>query len=92
MSAPGSIAVKAAPSVSKPVVTGVHRVGKTLRAHVTVTPGFTVRYQWYRNGHAVAGATGSTYRVKGADRGKKVSVAATASGVSQTSRAVRIKK
>lgn len=29
-------------------------------------------FQWYRNGAPIGGATGSSYRVTGADRGKKV--------------------
>ena len=33
-----------------------------------------VRYQWMRNGKAIKGAKGATYRVRAKDRGKKISV------------------
>lgn len=32
----------------------------------------TVRYQWYRSGVAIKGATGKTYRLTGADAGKTI--------------------
>ena len=34
-------------------------------------------YQWYLGGHAVAGATGSTYKVPASAKGKSVSVKVT---------------
>ena len=36
------------------------------------------RLQWYADGHAIAGATGTLYVVRGADLGKRLSVKVTA--------------
>lgn len=52
-----------------PTVTGTKRVGYMLTANPgTWTAGTTLRYQWYRSGAAIAGATGKTYRLVTADR------------------------
>ncbi|WP_243075549.1 sugar-binding protein [Microbacterium sp. SS28] len=64
----------------RPKVTGTGQVGNTL----TVDSGtwdrsdVTFAYQWRRNGDAIPGATGTTYRVVEADRGKVLTVAVTA--------------
>ncbi|MGI3780223.1 MAG: fibronectin type III domain-containing protein [Janthinobacterium lividum] len=64
---------------------GTRKVGKTM--NVTATPWLAGTYpttkakmtfQWRRNGTAIKGATKSTYKLAGADRGKKLSVTATA--------------
>ena len=64
---------------------GTRKVGKTM--DVTATPWLagtypttraTMSYQWKRNGAAIKGATGRTYKLVSADRGKKLSVTATA--------------
>jgi hypothetical protein len=61
---------------SDPTVRGTSKVGKLL----TVAPGYTgvwnhnYEYQWLRNGKAIKGATKSTYKLKAADAGKKISV------------------
>ncbi|MGI3780439.1 MAG: hypothetical protein ACRYG2_06635, partial [Janthinobacterium lividum] len=64
---------------------GTRKVGKTM--NVTATPWLagtypttraSMSYQWKRNGKAVKGATGRTYKLAKADRGKKLSVTATA--------------
>lgn len=66
--------------VSPPVVTGRARVGKTLRAG----PGewspdpASFGYQWLRAGTEIANATGDSYRLRRADRGKRISVRVTA--------------
>ncbi|MCR6713228.1 MAG: endo-1,4-beta-xylanase [Demequina sp.] len=58
---------------------GPTKVGGTLK----VTPGAsrpvaTVKtYQWYANGKAISGATSSTYKVKTADKGKRITVKVT---------------
>lgn len=52
-----------------PTVTGTKRVGYVLTANPgTWTAGTTLRYQWYRSGIPIAGATGKTYRLVAADR------------------------
>jgi hypothetical protein len=66
-------------NTKKPNLTGQAKVGKTL----TVSPGTwspsptSTTYQWLRNGKPISGATSATYKLKGKDEGKKVSVAVT---------------
>lgn len=96
-SASRTVTVRGNLALSKPVIAGTRKVGRTLHVDVTATPGATVRYQWLRNGHAVTRATGATYKVKRTDRGKKLSVTVTASArgltaITRTSKAVRIKR
>lgn len=64
---------------------GTRKVGKTM--NVTATPWLagtypttraSMSYQWKRNGSAIKGATKRTYKLGSADRGKKLSVTATA--------------
>lgn len=43
------------------------------------TSGTTFRYQWYRDGGAIPGATGKTYTLKVADKDKPISVTVTGS-------------
>gem|GEM_PF-154844 len=73
-----------------PTITGGAYLGGTLKANVgtwSPTPdAFT--YQWHRNGTAIAGATGSTYKLVNADSAKNITVTVTAtkSGYAATSR------
>lgn len=59
-----------------PTITGTRKVGYTL----TAVPGtwgpapVTLRYQWYRSGAAITGATAKTYLLSGLDAGKQISV------------------
>ncbi|HEY0239432.1 MAG TPA: fibronectin type III domain-containing protein [Friedmanniella sp.] len=64
---------------------GVRKVGNTM--NVTATPWLagtypttraTMSFQWKRNGSAIKGATKRTYKLGSADRGKNLSVTATA--------------
>jgi hypothetical protein len=64
---------------------GTRKVGKTM--NVTATPWLagtypttraSMSYQWKRNGSAIKGATKRTYKLSKADKGKKLSVTATA--------------
>lgn len=61
------------PSVA---ITGTPRYYRTLTASVTGswTSGTSVRYQWLRNGTAIAGATASTYRVTADDADQLLTV------------------
>lgn len=53
-----------------PTITGTTRVGKVLTAnHSAWTAGTTMKYQWYRSGIAIPGATLKTYRLGLKDRG-----------------------
>lgn len=68
-------------SVGTPTVSGTATVGRTLtavRGTWSPTPS-TFRYQWLRDGTAIAGATASTYVATVADVDKAVSVRVTAS-------------
>jgi serine protease len=59
-----------------PKIGGTPEVGKTLTAAVggwnPAPASFT--FQWFRSGQKIAGATGRTYRLTGADAGKRISV------------------
>lgn len=64
-----------------PSISGTYKVGKTLKAaRGAWSPApAEVRYQWLRNGAAIAKATGSKYVLKKSDKGKKISVRVTLS-------------
>jgi ELWxxDGT repeat protein len=70
-----------------PKISGTAGVGKVF----TAVPGtwapakVTLRYQWLRNGKAIAGATKSRYTIVAADRGKRLSVKVTGSKAGYTS-------
>jgi hypothetical protein len=56
-------------------VSGTPTVARTLTAHPPVsTPRAAVTYRWLRGGEAIRGATGRTYAVRSADKGRRVSV------------------
>ncbi len=63
-------------ATKKPKLSGKLRVGRKL----TVTAGAwspgasTIKFQWKRNGVVIKGATGRSYKLKSADRGKKITV------------------
>ena len=64
---------------SEGVVTldGEAKIGGTLKAVVADSDGVqtsTVKYQWFADGDAIPGATGATYTLTAADRGKHISV------------------
>ncbi|GAB3868205.1 hypothetical protein GCM10028801_43800 [Nocardioides maradonensis] len=73
-----------------PVVSGIARPGRTLRASTggwSPTPA-SYSYRWYRNGVLVAGRTGATYAVGRADVGKRIKVRVTARRSGCTPRSV----
>jgi hypothetical protein len=81
-----------------PVVEGKAKIGKKLRAVVGEwgTQGLKYSYQWYRNGKKIKGATKAKYKVKKADKGKKLTVKVTGQSAiylakSKTSAAVRVR-
>jgi hypothetical protein len=58
--------------------TSTPRVGAAVRATVSGwTPAMTYRYQWRRDGAAIAGATGASYTPTAGDRGHRLTVAVT---------------
>ena len=77
-------------SVKKPTISGVAQVGRTLTAKVGTGSPAGIRYsvQWYRDGKAIRGATKTTYTLKAADRGSRVTVKITGSKAGYTARSV----
>jgi len=58
-----------------PTITGTLRSGSTLTAHRgTWSPAPSYRYQWYRSGVAIPGATSYRYKLTTNDKGKKINV------------------
>jgi hypothetical protein len=58
-----------------PTISGRAKVRRWLTASVGVwMSGTTLTQQWLRNGRNITGATGTTYKLKSADRGKRISV------------------
>ncbi|WGT46353.1 Ltp family lipoprotein [Tessaracoccus lacteus] len=75
-------------SVSTPKVSGVAKVGATLRASTgSWTSGTTFTYKWLRNGKTIPGATKSTYKPTSADKGRTIQVKVTGKKSGYTTRA-----
>jgi hypothetical protein len=56
-------------------VSGIVKVGHTLTANPgTWTSGTTLRYQWYRAGTPITGATAKTHKLQARDRGTTIRV------------------
>jgi hypothetical protein len=69
-----------------PKISGTAKVGNTLKA--TGAPsGWTAKYQWLRDGKAIAKATKVSYKVTAADPGHKLSVKVTVSKSGSTTTA-----
>lgn len=63
---------------STPIITGASQVGQALTADpVSKGTGITHAFQWEADGRAIDGATGATYRLTAAERGKRVTVTVT---------------
>jgi alpha-L-rhamnosidase len=78
-SAPVTIGAGTLLPTALPKITGRAKVGSTLTSSAGAWPaGAAVSYQWNRDGKAIAGATGSAYRLIGKDAKAKVSVTVTA--------------
>lgn len=84
-----SIAAGALTSVT-PKISGAAVVGTMLKSSMgSWKPGGTaLKYQWKRNGTAIAKATGSSYKLTTADVGKKITLSVTGSLAGYTSRTV----
>ncbi|MEJ7787838.1 MAG: hypothetical protein WKF96_23800, partial [Solirubrobacteraceae bacterium] len=59
---------------------GRARAGRRLKARSDVRDQQRLRYSWRRNGRPIGGATRSTYRLRRADRGSRISCRLTAVG------------
>lgn len=63
-----------------PKISGTAKVGYTLKATVSAwSPTASFKYQWYRDGVAISGATGTTRKLSSYDAGKKITVKVTGS-------------
>ena len=72
------VLVMGATAKTAPTISGTAKVGKTLTAKAgTFSMAGKVSYQWLRNGAAISGATASTYTLRSADQGKRISVRTT---------------
>ena len=82
-----SAIVKGTLTAPTPTISGTKRSGYTL----TANPGtwgpatVTLKYQWYRSGVAISGATAKTYRLVSADRYDTIKVRVTGSKTGYTS-------
>lgn len=74
----------------KVTIAGTAKVGKTLRAKPGAwkPKGVRISYTWQRNGTTIKGATKSTYKLKQADRSKRIRVKVTARKTGYTTRSV----
>jgi hypothetical protein len=80
-----------------PTVRGTAAIGSRLTAHAGAWApgGVALAYRWLRNGAPISGATGSSYVVRSADAGARISVRVTGtklaySRATRTSAAVRV--
>lgn len=68
-----------------PTISGTLATGNTLTANPgTWTSGTTLKYQWYRSGTAISGATGKTYVLAAVDAGDVMKVRVTGSKTGYT--------
>jgi hypothetical protein len=72
------VVAKGTLKTSTPTISGTKKVGYRLTANPrTWTAGTKFKYQWYRSGKAIKGATGSTYKLVSADRYDSIKVRVT---------------
>ena len=96
VSSTGNTVSSSTMSSSAPKITGVAKVGSTLKVAVQrATPKALISYQWLQDGKLIKGATGSTFKVPSTLKGKKVSVRVTQSetgylSITQTTAAIKI--
>ena len=77
--------------LAKPTISGTAKVGQTLtatHATFTATPDEPPTGQWLANGKAIAGATGTTYKVTTAEVGKQITYSETAKRGTETAVAI----
>lgn len=68
-----------------PTISGTLRTGNTLTANPgTWTTGTTLKYQWYRSGAAISGATAKTYTLAAIDAADTIKVRVTGSKTGYT--------
>jgi hypothetical protein len=65
---------------ASPKITGTAKVGKKLKVKAGAwNPKPKLTYRWYANGKAIKGATKASYKLKKAQKGKRITVKVTAS-------------
>lgn len=87
-SAARTIAIGLLVATKSPVVTGTHRYGNTVKVTQSWPAGTTLRYQWYRNGAAIRGATGYALYLNTGYIGTRVNVKVRASKPGYVTRSV----
>jgi len=80
----GSKSTKTVPlasmSAATPKISGSAKIGQTLTVSTgTWTAGVSFRYQWYRSGKTISGATNGSYLLQATDKGKTITVKVTGS-------------
>jgi hypothetical protein len=76
-------------SAPKPTISGTPKVGRKLTAIVGKwTADTTLKYQWYRNGSGIKGATAKSYTATASDRGTALTVRVTGSKTGYATKAV----
>ena len=79
-SAPTATVRRAFVSTKAPKITGTAKAGSTLTATTSAwSPAAAFKYQWYRDGVAISGATSATRKLSGADATHKITVKVTGS-------------
>lgn len=71
--------VQAFTVTKQPAISGKAKVGKSLSVSApgVAQPGAAYSYRWLANGAAIPGATGTTLKLKGKQKGKKITVQVT---------------
>ncbi|MEE9963827.1 MAG: S8 family serine peptidase [Propionicimonas sp.] len=69
----------ASPSLGSTYIAGTARVGRTMTANATFSPGASyLHFQWTRDGVAIGGATARTYTLQAADFNHRIAAKVTA--------------
>ena len=76
----GTISAQSFSSTPAPTISGTQRIGQTLSAVAPAwSPAANLKFQWKRDGKAIAKATGKTHKLTAEDANRKITVAVTGS-------------
>ena len=83
----GTISAQGFSSTPVPTISGKPRIGQTLSAVAPDwTPAANLKFQWKRDGKAIAKATGKTYKLTAEDANRQITIAVTGSRTGFSSR------